>query len=270
LYTDTHCHLYLEHFDADREEVLKRAGENGVNRILIPGIDLDTSSQAGDLSERYEPIYAAVGVHPNNSLSWTDDSLIRLHALTENKKVVAIGEIGLDYYWESAPIDVQKRVFRHQLELALKCDLPVVVHLRDRDGTHYPARRDILAILKEWVSEVRQRNSPLAARPGVLHSFSGDLKAAQEAYDLGFSVGISGPVTFKKADQLREIVYNMPLTALQSETDSPFLTPHPFRGKRNEPAYVRYVTEEIIRLRQEDEQIICDTIESNAQRLFHW
>lgn len=270
MYIDTHCHLYFERFNADREDVLKRASEVGVNRILIPGIDLETSIQAVKLSERYDQLYAAVGIHPNSSVSWTQDSLERLNVMAEGKKVIAIGEIGLDYYWESAPIDVQQRVFKKQLELALKRELPVVIHVRDRDTTQNPARRDVLAILKEWISELKHWNSPLAAHPGVLHSFSGDLKTAQETYDLGFNIGVTGPVTFKKADQLREIVKTMPIAALLTETDSPFLTPHPYRGKRNEPAFVQFVAEEIYRQREEDEQIVCDAIAENAQRLFHW
>ena len=270
LYTDTHCHLYFERFDADREAVLRRATEEGVDRILIPGIDLQTSGMAVDLARRYENLFAAVGVHPNDALSWTDESLDDLRILAKQPKVVAIGEIGLDYYWESAPRDVQKHVFTKQLELAMECELPVVIHVRDRDLVTSPALCDTVTIIREWISGLVEKNSLLAARPGVLHSYSGDLETAREAYDLNFKIGITGPVTFKNSGWLREVVKNMPIQALLTETDAPFLTPHPFRGKRNEPAFVRYVVEEITRLRQDEADSVSVEIARNAQKVFHW
>lgn len=270
MFTDTHCHLYFDRFDADREDVLRRADEEDVGRILVPGIDLQTSVMAVDLARRYEILFAAVGVHPNDSLSWTDDSLDNLRILAKQPKVVAIGEIGLDYYWESAPKDVQKHVFNEQLELAMEYELPIVIHVRDRDLANSPALRDTLMITREWISRLREKKPMLAARPGVLHSYSGDLETAREAYDLNFEIGITGPVTFKNSDRLQEVVKNMPIQALLTETDAPFLTPHPFRGKRNEPAYVRYVTEEISRLRQYEPGSVVEEIAQNAQRLFHW
>ncbi|MCZ7554075.1 MAG: hypothetical protein B6D39_05095 [Anaerolineae bacterium UTCFX2] len=270
MYTDTHCHLYFERFDADREAVLRRATEEGVDRILIPGIDLQTSGMAVDLARRYENLFAAVGVHPNDALSWTDESLDDLRILAKQPKVVAIGEIGLDYYWESAPRDVQKHVFTKQLELAMECELPVVIHVRDRDLVTSPALCDTVTIIREWISGLVEKNSLLAARPGVLHSYSGDLETAREAYDLNFKIGITGPVTFKNSGWLREVVKNMPIQALLTETDAPFLTPHPFRGKRNEPAFVRYVVEEITRLRQDEADSVSVEIARNAQKVFHW
>lgn len=270
LYIDTHCHLYFDRFDKDRHEVLRRASDGDVGRILVPGIDQHTSDLAVDLAERYESLYAGIGVHPNSALSWTDETRDRFRRLAVHERVVAMGEIGLDYYWDSAPKEIQHQVFIDQLELAEEYELPVVIHVRDRDQERTPALCDVLDILREWISGLEQINSPLAAHPGVLHSYSGNLELAQEAHRLGMSIGVTGPVTFKNADQLREVVVNMPLKVLLTETDAPFLTPHPFRGKRNEPAYVRYVTDEIARLRCEEVVYVREQIEKNAQRLFHW
>lgn len=270
MYIDTHCHLYFDRFDDDREDVLKRASEGDVGRILVPGIDFPTSNLAVGLSERHETLFAAIGVHPNSALSWTVDTLEDLKHLAQRDGVVGIGEIGLDYYWDIAPKEIQQQVFIDQLELAARYELPTVIHVRDRDQVHAPALHDALAILREWISGLEQQNSSLATHPGVLHSYSGNLKLAQEAYELGMNIGVTGPVTYKNADQLREVVVNMPIQTLLTETDAPFLTPHPFRGKRNEPAYVQFVADEIARLRHEEAIFVTAEIENNAQRLFRW
>jgi TatD DNase family protein len=267
---DTHCHLNFESFEPDRFAVLKRAEEAEVVRILNPGVDLDSSRSAVALAEEFPSVFAAVGVHPNEAEAWTQHTLVELDELIRSKKVVAIGEIGLDYYWDSTPRVVQRRIFELQLDLAEKNALPVVVHVRDKDLDHHPALVDVLNILGQWINTLKHKNQELHSRPGVLHSFSGNVPAAEKAIDLGFWIGITGPVTFKKADTLKAVVKNAPAERLLTETDAPFLTPHPHRGKRNEPGYVYFVAQQIALLRNEGLERISEITTYNAKRLFHW
>ncbi len=267
---DTHCHLNFERFDPDRASVIERAVAAGVTRMLNPGVDLPSSLAAVELAQQFEPVYAAVGVHPNEALSWTDESLPALRELALRPKVVAIGEIGLDYYWEQAPHELQQQVFSQQLDLAAEFGLPVVVHLRDRDEVNRPALRDALKLLAAWKCDLEADNSPLSSRAGVLHSFSADLGAAEWAVEMSFWIGVTGPVTFKKADTLKNVAAQAPVEMLLIETDAPFLTPHPHRGERNEPAYVQFVAKEIAALRQVESERIARITTENAKRLFHW
>jgi TatD DNase family protein len=260
---DTHCHLNFHTFQEDREEVLERAVDAGVEKIINPGIDLQTSLEALSLAQRSPYVFAAVGVHPNDSITWEVDTRDQLADYARHPKVVAIGEIGLDYYRDRAPQDVQQRVFREQLELAADLGLPVIIHNRD-------ATEDTLAMLVEWQSWLETHNPMLARAPGVLHSYSGNLQQARTAWEHNFCIGITGPVTFKKADELREVVADMPVDALLVETDAPFLTPHPHRGQRNEPAYVRFVAAKIAELQAVSSEQIAETTTSNADRLFKW
>jgi TatD DNase family protein len=251
---DTHCHLDFDRFDGDRDAVVERALAAGVERIIIPALDQHNWTAVIHLTERYEPVYAAVGVHPNSTAGWQDEWIEHLRDLAQHQKVVAIGEIGLDYYWEKSPLEKQHKALSHQLALAAELDLPVIIHNRD-------AGEDVLKLL---------RNSPLAGKEGagVLHSFSADWETAQIAVALGFYIGITGPVTFKKAEKLRYIAVNLPLNKLVVETDAPFLTPHPFRGKRNEPAFVTYVAERIAQERGIKITDLAKQTTSNAIRLF--
>ncbi len=260
---DTHCHLDFERFDEDRHEVITRALEAGLERMLIPGIDLPTSRAAVALAEEYSQIYAAVGVQPNSGLSWEDGTLKELVSLTGHPKVVAVGEIGLDYYWDTTPKQLQLQIFQQQLELAARVGLPVIVHNRD-------ATQDTLRVLLQWQHGLAAAGSTLAERPGVLHSYSGDTAEAQAALAGGFYLGITGPVTFKKADTLRQVVAEAPLERLLIETDSPFLTPEPYRGQRNEPAYVRFVAERIAQERRLSPQEAAWQLSENAARLLKW
>jgi len=266
---DTHCHLDFNLFNEDREQVLERARQAGLLHILNPGIDLASSRLAQKLAETYDSVCAAVGVHPNDSLTWEEASptgggtLQALRELAARPKVVAIGEIGLDYYRERAPHAVQQAVFRRQLDLAAELALPVVVHNRQ-------ASADVLRILAEWQSGLAKSGSPLADRPGVLHSYAGDLVTARQAISLGFLIGITGPVTFKNALDLQKVVSALPLESLLIETDAPFLTPHPHRGQRNEPAYVRMVAEKIAFLHNRPVSVVAETTSANASRLFNW
>jgi TatD DNase family protein len=275
LLVDTHCHLNFESFNTDRPAVLERARQVGVRRILNPGIDLPTSRSALALAEATPEVYAAVGIHPNDADAWEAGTLAELKRLAGHPKVVAIGEIGLDDYWEKTPRALQEQVLQAQLELAAELGLPVVIHTRNgRAAGDHRATQDALAILGEWQRGLASAGNPqanaLAQRPGVLHSFSDSLEFARAAVLANFYIGVTGPVTFKKADELRRVAGGAPLERLLIETDAPFLTPHPHRGERNEPAYVRFVAERIAELRDQPVEQFAQIITENAERLFLW
>lgn len=262
-FVDTHCHLDFNAFDKDRLQVLERAWEYGLERILVPGINLASSQLALSLAEKNERVFAAVGVHPNDALSWKDDTFDQLRQMTDHPKVVAIGEIGLDYYRDRAPRDLQIDIFNEQLSLASEVNLPVVIHNRE-------ASADVMEILSKWQIGLKTGNISLANRPGVLHSFSDALEVAERGMNYNFYIGITGPVTFKNAENLRRSVSAIPLSHLLIETDAPFLTPHPFRGKRNEPAYVRFVADRIAQVLGVPMNTVATKTTSNAKNLFNW
>lgn len=230
---DSHCHLDVKEFDEDRVAVIERARAVQVKLIVNPGIDLQHCRQAIALADQYEEVYAAVGIHPNSSADFSAKTLAELRALAHHPKVVAIGEIGLDYYWEKVDPKQQAYAFRQQLDLAAEVGLPVIIHNRD-------ATDDTITVLEAWVQSVQTQRPPLAERPfwGVLHAFGGDLALAQRAYSWNFVLGLGGPITFRNAQRLHEVVAGLALDRLLVETDAPYLTPHPHRGRRNEPAYV--------------------------------
>jgi TatD DNase family protein len=281
---DTHCHLDLDKFESDREAVLERAVRAGVARILIPGLNAASSQAVVKLAESHPNLYAAVGVHPTEAATWAKATKNELKELASGasgssgasgpsgtSKVVAIGEIGLDYYWDSAPQDVQRDVLRQQLALASEVGLPVILHMREaRDVPHGNCAVDLLQTLGEWCSSLRSGMNPLAERPGVLHSFSGTLETARAALSLGFCIGVTGPVTFENASRRREIVAEIPLDRILIETDAPFLAPHPHRGKRNEPAYVRLIADKIALIHSCSFERIAALTSENARRLFGW
>jgi TatD DNase family protein len=253
--TDTHTHLDFPEFDGDREQVIERALAAGVKAMINVGADLASSRAAVALAETYPQIYAAVGVHPHDAKTLTDEVLEELRQLAQHPKVVAIGEIGLDFYRDLSPRDQQRQAFHQQLRLAREVGKPVIIHDRE-------AHAEVMSILRHW-GEGNYRQPA-----GVLHCFSGDLAMAREATKLGFYVSIAGPVTFENARRLRELVHQMPLEKLLIETDCPFLTPYPHRGKRNEPAYVRLVAEAIARLKGMPVEEIARITSDNAQTLF--
>jgi len=270
LLADTHCHLNFESFDLDRPAVIARAQAAGITRMLNPGIDLLSSQSVVHLAHTFEPVYAAVGVHPNEAQTWDQRSLADLMGLARQPKVVAIGEIGLDYYWDCAPVSLQRAIFEQQLDLAADLGLPVIIHVRDKLPEDMPAMRDTLSILKEWTAALAIRNRDLSQRPGILHSFSGDKSAALDANSINFRIGITGPVTYKNAERLREVAASIPEEFLLVETDAPFLTPHPHRGERNEPAFVQYIIERIASIRQTNIETVTEITSLNAERLFRW
>ncbi|HRJ42244.1 MAG TPA: TatD family hydrolase [Caldilineaceae bacterium] len=237
---DSHCHLDLAHYDEDRAAVMERARAAGVGLIVIPGIDVAQCRGALVLAEQTPELFVAVGVHPNSSGGFGPATLDELRALAAHPKVVAIGEIGLDYYWDRVTPAQQAVAFRAQLELAAEVGLPVIIHNRD-------ASDDVAVILEEWTGNADFHNSRLAARPyaGVLHAFGGDVALAERAYGWNFLLGIAGPVTFTNARQMHALLPMLRQERLLIETDAPYLTPHPYRGKRNEPGYVALVAEKV-------------------------
>ena len=261
-FTDTHCHLNFERFNQDRQSILNRAWQAGLVWILNPGIDLTTNLEAIHLARAYPgKISAAVGVHPNFGRPWTADILPTLREQALQPGVVAIGEIGLDYYRQHTPHDQQKRMFLAQLNLAAELNLPVIIHNRD-------ATKDLLAILRDWHRELVRAKNPLSKYPGVLHSYTGDLEAAKTALSMNFLIGISGPVTFTNAAERKSVTKMLPLDHMLLETDAPFLAPHPHRGKRNEPAYIPLIAAEIARLHATSTQQVAEITCANAKNLF--
>ncbi|MEW6619259.1 MAG: TatD family hydrolase [bacterium] len=248
---DTHAHLEDEKFADDRHEVILRAKQEGIQTIINVGSDLITSRCSIELAQRYDFIYATVGVHPHDAVQFNDNHYSSFLELTKNKKVVGIGEIGLDYYRNLSPQPVQQEVFRQFIRLARMTNLPVIVHDRE-------AHSDILKILKEEKANVVS---------GVLHSFSGDVDMLKEVINAGFYISISGAVTY--ADSLVKIIKVIPLERLLLETDCPYLTPVPYRGKRNEPVYLKHTAAKISQILGMNIQKIADITTSNAGRLFN-
>lgn len=226
-YFDTHAHLDAPQYDEDRHETIIRAKEAGIEHIVNIGFDRKTIPTTLALTEQYDFIYAAIGWHPVESIHMQEEDLQWIENLCANPKVVAIGEIGLDYHWDTSPKEIQKKVFREQIQLAKKLKKPIIIHNRD-------AHEDIVKTLKEEnASEVG----------GIMHCFSGSWETAKLCLDMNFYISFGGPVTFKNARVPKEVLEKVPLDRLLIETDCPYLSPHPFRGKRNESSYVTLVAE---------------------------
>lgn len=249
---DSHCHLTAEQFDADREAVIRRAVDAGVTRMLTLATDVASSRAAIALAERFEGVYAAIGIHPESARTASLEDLEIIRELAAHPKVAAIGEIGLDYYWDRTTVEVQQTFFEKQLRLAAELDLPVAIHDRE-------AHDKIMATLKQRQG-IRVR--------GVLHAFSGSVEMAQDAFALGFVISLGGPVTFKNNRHAPDLVRAVPLEKILIETDSPYLAPHPYRGKRNEPAHVKLVAERIAELKGISTAQVATQTTNNAQQLF--
>ncbi|HEY43720.1 MAG TPA: TatD family hydrolase [Anaerolineae bacterium] len=257
---DTHCHLTLSTFDQDRQQILTRAKEAGVSHLLVPGVDLPSSRRAVELSQQYSEVYAAVGIHPHNAKTWNQSTKEEIKELARSPKVVAVGEIGLDYYRNLSPPELQRVAFQGQLDLALELELPVVIHNRD-------AVEDLMGFLETWSKKLPPT---LISRAGVLHANYADLEVAQKAIEVGFYIGVAGPITYRNADALRRVTAQLPLDRVLLETDAPYLTPHPKRGKRNEPAYIQLVAQQSANLFQVSMNTIAATTTQNATELFNW
>jgi TatD DNase family protein len=257
---DSHCHLNLSEFDADRKSVIARARSVGVDRIVVPGIDLATSRAAVALAGQEEGIFAAIGVHPHHAADLDETALAELRSLAGSPGVVAIGEIGLDYFRNLAPAEVQRSAFEQQLELAAALELPVIVHTRD-------AAADVISCLLDWVAALGER---LAGRRGVLHAFSSGEQIVSAGASAGFYFGVAGPITFRNAEERRRVSAALPSDRVLVETDAPYLTPHPNRGRRNEPAYTLLVAEKLAEVKNESFSRVASTTSANAARLFGW
>lgn len=253
LLIDTHAHLDSGRYNKDRDEVIKNARDNGVSYIVNIGADLRSSRYSVKLAREYPFIFATVGIHPHDAIGLDANVLAELEKLAGEEKVVAIGEIGLDYYYDHSPRDIQRAAFIDQLVLAKKLNLPIVVHSRE-------AEEDTMNILKEHYA---------GAGTGILHCFSGSLAMAREALDLGFYLAFGGVVTFKNAGGLLEVLREIPLDRILLETDCPYLTPVPHRGKRNEPAYLPYVAEKIAEIKGVAIEELAEITTANAIRVYN-
>ncbi|WML42509.1 TatD family hydrolase [Neobacillus sp. PS3-40] len=249
---DTHAHLNADQFSEDLEDVISRAQDTGVSTIVVVGFDRPTIKRAIELADKYEFIYASVGWHPVDAIDMTEGDLKWIEELSAHPKVVALGEMGLDYYWDKSPKDIQKEVFRKQIKLAKKVKLPIVIHNRE-------ATADVMEILKEEGAE---------EVGGIMHCFSGSPEIAKECVNMNFYISLGGPVTFKNAKKPKEVAAEIPLEKLLIETDCPYLAPHPFRGKRNEPSYVKLVAEEIAEIKGISFAEIAEVTTRNAKKLF--
>lgn len=249
---DSHCHVDEPKFDDDREAVLARMAEAGVTRFAVIGSDMVSSRHAADFAAAHPGCVAAVGIHPHEAKGMRPGDLDTLAKWTQEEKVVAIGEIGLDYYYDLSPRETQMTVLNAQLDLACQCGLPVCFHVRD-------AHQDMLTLL-------RGRAGRLPA--GIVHCFSGSWEIAKEYLKLGYYISFAGPVTFKKAPKLQEAALHVPADRLLIETDSPYLAPEPVRGRRNEPTNVRYVAEKLAALRGESLEALAERTTQNAMAVY--
>lgn len=229
MFIDTHAHLFFENYKDDLDDVINRAKNKGVDYIIVPATDIKTAKEAIALAEKYEQIYATVGIHPHDTKEWNENLITEIETLAKHPKVVGIGEIGLDYYYDFSPKEQQIKAFKSQLDLAIKLGLPAVIHNRDSD-------KDMLEIIQSYCG------TGLKAQ---FHCYNGSLDDALEYMKMNHFISFTGNITFKKSDELRSILKGIDLNNLMLETDSPFLTPVPFRGKRNEPAYVTYVAQQV-------------------------
>ncbi len=267
MFIDTHAHLLASEFDDDRDEVIARAQRSGVEAIVVPGTDLSSSKQAIALAEKYDFIYACVGVHPHQASKGESDVFDQIERLSQHRKVVAIGEIGLDFYYDFSPREKQLQVFTRQLEIAVRRNLPVVIHTRESLVEAVKAIQETLSGNTYWRMDQTPPYSRFPAPKGVFHCYSGDGKTAWDLLNMGFYVSFPGMVTFKNS-VVAEAVRSVGIDHLMLETDSPYMAPVPLRGKRNEPANIHYVAEKIAELCECTEEDVARSARYNAKRLF--
>lgn len=252
MFIDTHVHLNADQYEEDVEEVIERALAAGVSKMVVVGFDRKTIRKAMALTERYSFIYVVIGWHPVDAVDCTEEDLEWIEELSKHPKVVGIGETGLDYYWDKSPKEIQQDVFRKQIQLAKKVNLPIIIHNRD-------ATADVVRILEE--EDAKEVG-------GIMHCFGGSVEIAQQCIDMNFLISLGGPVTFKNAKAPKKVAAEIPLEKLLIETDAPYLTPHPHRGKRNEPFYVTLVAEEIAKIKELPIEEVASVTTKNALKLF--
>lgn len=252
MFIDTHAHLFMPNFEGDLDEVIGKAKDSGIDYIIVPATDLETSKQVIELTEKYDLIYGAVGVHPHDSKDWNESFIAEIEELAKHEKIVAIGEIGLDYYYDFSPKEKQIEAFKAQIELALKVGKPIVVHNRESD-------EDMMNIIKSYA------DSGLKAQ---FHCFGSTLENAKELIRLNHFISFTGNITFKNMDSLRNILADLSLESVMLETDSPFLTPEPFRGKRNEPANVKLIAEQMAEVHHLNIEDVARVTSYNVFRMF--
>lgn len=250
MYFDTHAHYDSSKFDADRDAVLRALPESGVTLVVDPGDNAERSRRAVELAQQYPHVYAAVGWHPEEAENWDENSLPAIRELAKQPKVCAIGEIGLDYYWDTTYRERQKEMFRAQIELALELDLPVIVHDREAHG-------DSLEIVRDY-PELR----------GVFHCFSGSVEMAQELLRRGWYLGFDGPITYKNAARAPEVIRICPMERILLETDSPYLAPVPNRGKRNDSRNLPYIAATVARIKDMPVEAVAAQTMENGKKLF--
>lgn len=253
MFIDTHVHLNADQYEEDLQEVINRALEAKVNKMVVIGFDRVTIERAMKLVEEYSFIYAVVGWHPVDAIDCTEEDLKWIESLAAHEKVVGIGEMGLDYHWDKSPKDVQQALFRKQIRLAQKVNLPIIIHNRD-------ATEDVIRILQEEEAHLTG---------GIMHCYGGSVETAKQCIEMNFMISLGGPVTFKNAKKPKEVATEIPLEYLLIETDAPYLAPHPHRGKRNEPAFVTLVAEEIARLKGITVEEVAEATTKNAEKFFH-
>ncbi len=252
MFIDTHAHLFYPNFNGEIDQVIERANNAGVNYIIVPGTDLATSKKAIELAEQYESVYATVGVHPHDTAEWKDSFIDTLEEFSKHPKVVAIGEIGLDYYYDFSPKEIQIKAFKKQIDLAIKVNLPIIVHNRE-------SNEDLMKIIREYCE------SSLRAQ---FHCFAGSAADANELTKMGHFISFPGNITFKKSNDLREVLKSVGPQKILLETDAPFMTPVPYRGQRNEPSYVILVAEKIAEIFNIDLDDVARMTNYNAYNLF--
>lgn len=249
---DTHVHLNDDQFENDLDVVIQRAQQNGVKKMVVVGFDRKTIKKAIELIDQYDFLYASIGWHPVDAINMSEEDLSWIEEQAKHPKVVALGEMGLDYHWDKSPASIQKEVFRKQIRLAKKLKMPIVIHNRE-------ATEDVVHILRE---------ENAAEVGGIMHCFSGSVETAKECMKMNFLISLGGPVTFKNAKKPKEVAVEIPLDRLLIETDCPYLAPHPMRGKRNEPAYVKLVAEQIAELKGISFAEVAEKTTANAKKLF--
>lgn len=252
MFVDTHAHLFFENYKDDIDVVLNRAKENYIDLVIVPATDLKTAKESIALAEKYEQVYSTVGIHPHDTKEWNDSLIVQIEELARHPKVIAIGEIGLDYYYDFSPKDQQIKAFKAQLDLAGKMQLPVVIHNRDSD-------EDMMDIIQSYCG------TGLKAQ---FHCFNGSIEDALEYMKMNHFISFTGNITYKKSDSLRETLSKIDLNHLMLETDSPFMTPVPHRGKRNEPAYVKIVAQQVAEIHKLSLEEIGRITSLNTFRFF--